>query len=140
MRTISYSCDMRERVIDAVEAGASRREAAEAFGISVASAVKWMQRWRKEGSAKAKPRGGSISPLEKFADKILAVSAEQPDLTLDEMVAVLRKQRIRLSRSALFRFFERHAITFKKKPASNRTATTRRGESAAALDPRARRA
>ena len=32
MRTISYSCDMRERVIDAVEAGASRREAAEAFG------------------------------------------------------------------------------------------------------------
>lgn len=131
---------MRERVIDAVEAGASRREAAEAFGISVASAVKWVQRWRKEGSATAKSRGGSSSPLEKFADKILAVSAEQPDLTLDEMVAVLRKQRIRVSRSALFRFFERHDITFKKKPAGNRTTTPRRGESTPALDPRARRA
>jgi len=131
---------MRERVIEAVEAGASRREAAEVFGISVASAVKWVQRWRKERSATAKPRGGSSSPLEKFADKILAISAEQPDLTLDEMVAVLRRQRIRVSRSALFRFFERHDITFKKKPASIRTTTTRRGESTLALDPRARRA
>lgn len=140
MRTKSYSCDMRERVIEAVEAGASRREAAEAFGISVASAVKWVQRWREERSATAKPRGGSSSPLEKFADKILAISAEQPDLTLDEMVAVLRRQRIRVSRSALFRFFERHDITFKKKPASIRTTTTRRGESTLALDPRARRA
>lgn len=108
---------MRERVIEAVEGGSSRHEAAEIFGVSVASAVKWVQRWREQGSAAAKPRGGSISPLEKFADKILAVSAEQPDLTLDEMVAVLRKQRIRVSRSALFRFFERHGITFKKKPA-----------------------
>lgn len=140
MRTKSYSCDMRERVIEAVEAGASRREAAEAFGISVASAVKWVQRWREERSATAKPRGGSSSPLEKFADKIFAISAEQPDLTLDEMVAVLRRQRIRVSRSALFRFFERHDITFKKKPASIRTTTTRRGESTLALDPRARRA
>jgi transposase len=138
MRTRSYSCDMRERVIAAVEAGASRREAAEIFGVSVASAIKWVQRWRKEGSAAAKPRGGSSSPLEKFADKILVVSAEQPDLTLDEMVVVLRKQSV--SRSALFRFFERHGITFKKKPAGNRTTTTRRGESTPALDPKARRA
>ena len=41
----AYSGDLRERVIDAVEAGASRREAAERFEISVASAVKWLQRW-----------------------------------------------------------------------------------------------
>lgn len=138
MTTRSYSGDVRERVIEAVEAGASRREASEIFGVSVASAVKWVQRWREEGSATAKPRGGSSSPLEKFADKIFTVSAEQPDLTLDEMVAVLRKQKIRISRSALFRFFERHGVTFKKKSASNRTATARRGESTPALDPRAR--
>jgi Helix-turn-helix domain len=50
---------MRERVIESVEAGASRREAAEIFGVSVASAVKWVQRWREQGSAAAKPRGGS---------------------------------------------------------------------------------
>jgi transposase len=140
MRTRSYSCDMRERVIEAVEAGASRREAAEVFGVSVASAVKWVQRWREQGSAAAKPRGGSTSPLEKIADKILAFSAEQPDLTLDEMVAGLRKRAIHASRSSLSRFFERHGITFKKKPAGRRTAAARRRTSTPALDTRSREA
>src|SRR5215470_1799800 len=41
----AYSRDLRERVITAVETGASRREAAERFEVSVASAVKWLQRW-----------------------------------------------------------------------------------------------
>jgi hypothetical protein len=31
-----------------------------------------------------------------------------------ELLAVLRKRRIRTSRSVLWRFFERHNITFKK--------------------------
>jgi transposase len=78
----AYSCDLRERVIEAVAAGASRREAAERFEVSVASAVKWVQRWRDDNSAAAKPRGGSVSPLEEFATEILAVIAEHPDLTL----------------------------------------------------------
>ena len=43
---------------------------------------------------------------------------EHPDLTLVEMLAELRKRRIRTSRSALWRFLDRHNITFKKKPAS----------------------
>ena len=60
------------------------------------------------------PRGGSISPLEEFAAEILALVAEQPDLTLVETVAELRKQRIKTSRSALWRFLERHDISFKK--------------------------
>jgi transposase len=47
----AYSGDLRVRVIEAVEAGASRHEAAECFEVSVASAVKWLQRWNKERSA-----------------------------------------------------------------------------------------
>src|SRR5439155_7599789 len=110
----SYSEELRERVIDAVEAGASRREAAEHFEVSVASAVKWLQRWRENRSAGPKPRGGSISPLEQFATEILALVAEQPDLTLLEIVAELRKRRIKTSRSSLWRFLDRHNITLKK--------------------------
>jgi transposase len=97
-----------------VEAGASRREAAERFEVSVASAVKWLQRWREKRSATPTPRGGSISPLEKFAAEILALIAEQPDLTPVETVAELRKRRIRTSRSSLWRFLDRHNITLKK--------------------------
>src|SRR6201984_279847 len=110
----AYSSDLRERVIEAVAAGASRREAAERFEVSVASAVKWVQRWRDDNSAAAKPRGGSISPLEEFATEILSVIAEHPDLTLVETLAELRQRRIRTSRSALWRFLDRHNITFKK--------------------------
>ena len=72
------SNELRERVIKAVEMGASRREAAERFDVSASSAVKWLQRWRDSRSAAAKPRGGGVSPLEEFAAQILALIAEQP--------------------------------------------------------------
>lgn len=110
----AYSGDLRERVIEAVETGASRREAAERFEVSVSSAVKWLQRWRERKSAAPKPRGGGIFPLEEFATEILALVAERPDLTLVETVAALRKRRIKTSRSSLWRFLDRHNITFKK--------------------------
>lgn len=38
------SLELRERVVDAVESGASRREAADWFEVSPSSAIKWMQR------------------------------------------------------------------------------------------------
>jgi transposase len=60
------------------------------------------------------PRGGSTSPLEKYSRRILALVGEQRDLTLDELVSILRKRRISASRSALSRFFARRGITFKK--------------------------
>ena len=58
-----YSQDLRMRVIEAVEGGASRREAAELYGISPSVVVIWMQRWMATGSIEAKPIGGSTSPL-----------------------------------------------------------------------------
>src|SRR5712691_7324616 len=130
----SYSADLRARVIEAVEMGASRHEAADRFEVSVSSAVKWLQRWRESRSAAPKPRGGSISPLEKRGAQVLAVIAEQPDLTLMEAVGELRKRHIRTSRSALSRFFGRHAITLKKKPASRGTGASRCGPRASTLD------
>ena len=58
------------------------------------------------------------------------------DLTLDEIVAAMRKRRIAGSRSAVWRFFERHNISFKKKPAGGGASTPGRGPGAAALDAR----
>ena len=53
-----YSLDLRERVVEFVEAGASRHEAAECFVVSVSSAIRWMQRRMRFGSVAAKPSGG----------------------------------------------------------------------------------
>jgi len=131
------SSDLRERVIEAVEEGASRREAADRFGISISSAVKWLQWWQREGRCAPKPRGGSRSPLEDHEDEILALVAAQPDWTLAELVAAMGKLRLPGSRSALWRFLERHGIGFKKKPARGRAASGGCRPRAPALDPTA---
>jgi transposase len=109
-----YAGELRVRVIRFVDGGASRREAAEQFEVSVSSAIRWMQRFRDDGTFEPMARGGSTSPLEKYSERILALIHEQPDLTLDEMVLALRKRRTPASRSALSRFFARHGITVKK--------------------------
>ena len=133
-----YPGEMRVRVIHFVEGGASRREAAEQYDVSVSSAIRWVQRFRDDGTAEPMPRGGSTSPLEEHAERILALVSEQQDLTLGEMVSILHKRRIPGSRSALSRFFARHGITVKKKSAGGRAQASRRGSGAPTLDPRAR--
>src|SRR5215468_2190579 len=109
-----YSQDLRVRVIEAVEAGASRREVAEVYGISPSVVVIWMQRWMATGSIEAKPSGGSISPLDEHAEFLLGLTVERPDMTLDEIVAAMSKVGIESSRTAVWRFYERHGISFKK--------------------------
>ena len=54
-----YSLDLRERVVAAVAAGESCRQVAAIYRVSVASVVKWSQRFRTTGSAAAKPMGGN---------------------------------------------------------------------------------
>ena len=133
-----YPGELRVRVIRFVEGGASRREAADQFEVSVSSAIRWVQRFRDDGTSEPMPRGGSTSALEKYSERILALIREQPDLTLDEMALALRKRRIPASRSALSRFFARHGITVKKNPSGGGAEARRRGSGAPTLGPRAR--
>jgi transposase len=61
------------------------------------------------------PRREPVAVGEDHADEIPAlVAAERPDWTLEELVAALHRRRLPGSRSALWRFFERHSISFKK--------------------------
>ena len=135
-----YSTDLRERAVEAVESGASRREIAEIFKVGVSSVIRWCQRWSETGSAAPKRSGGSVSPLEEHSDWILALVAKQPDLTLEEILAAMAKQGIPGSRSALQRFFDRHNVSFKKKPTRGRAETSRCRSRPPTLDTRARHA
>lgn len=130
----AYSRDMRERVIAEVAGGASRREAAEELEISASAAITWVKCFLETGRCAAKPRGGSVSPLEEHAEFLLGLIREQPDLTLDEVVLVMRKHRVPGSRTAVWRFFQRHKITFKKKPAGGGAGARRCGTGTSALD------
>jgi transposase len=66
-----YPGELRMRVISFVEAGGSRREAAEESDLGVSSAIRWMQRFREDGTCEPMPRGGSTSPLEDTRSKSL---------------------------------------------------------------------
>ena len=132
----AYSADMRARVIARVESGGSRREAAEHYEVSASTAVIWVKCFRETGRCAAKPRGGSVSPLEEQAEFLLALIDEQPDLTLDEVVSAMRRHKVAGSRTAVWRFFQRHKITFKKSAARGGAGACGRRSRPAALDAR----
>src|SRR5260370_1791265 len=133
-----YSGDLRARVIEEVATGASRREAAERYGISASVVVIWAQRFANTGRVAAKPSGGSTSPLEDHAKFLLTLIAAQSDLTLDEVVVVMEKRGIAGSRSAVWRFFDRRNISFKKNGVRGRATSLGRSPRAPAFDARAR--
>jgi transposase len=55
----AYSLDLRERFVAAVTEGESCRSVAATFKVSVASVVKWSQRFRATGSAASRRMGGN---------------------------------------------------------------------------------
>ena len=112
------SFDLRSRVLAAIDAGLSRRKAAEHFGVSAASAIRWDALRRAGGDARPKPQGGDrlSHRTEAHADLILAALAEVPDITLPELKARLAQQGAQVSVAALWRFCDRHQITRKKRP------------------------
>ncbi len=111
----AYSLDLRERVVAAVGQGTSCRAAAERFGISVASVVKWAQRARRTGSAAPKKQGGHRPYLlEEQRDWLLSRLREKPDLTLHALLAELEERSVVVSCDTLWRFLVREGISFKK--------------------------
>jgi len=112
------SCDLRERALAAVDAGISRRAAAERFGVSAASVIRWDQLRRLQGHARPKPQGGDKSShrIEAHAEVIFEAVKHQPDITLKELRARLAEGGVSVAVSTLWRFFDRHEITLKKRP------------------------
>ncbi len=134
--TRPLSEDLRGRVIDAVEGGMSRRAAAERFGVSVSSAVRWVGRWRETGARGPRPQGGDKRShrIEAYKDEILAAVEAKPDMTLVEIAEFLRSDHgLRVAPSTVWRFLDRHAMTVKKNRARQRTRPTRRRAPAARL-------
>ena len=126
----AYSTDLRERVIGAVAAGASARSAAARFGIGIATAVRWVRRWRDTGERTARRQGSpKRSALDADEAFLLGLLEEQGDITLNEMCARLEEERgLRAARTSIWRFFARRGFTVKKKPGmrASRSAPTSR--------------
>ena len=97
----AYGIDFRQRVVDAIEGGMTRREAAAWFCVAVSPAGNWHRRWRATGSA-------------------------APDIDIHEIAERLAAELdVRATRSTVWLFFEMCGITFKKRRRMprNRAAT-----------------
>ena len=113
-----YSEDLRARVIAAVEDDAlSCREAARRYRVSVASAVKWLQAYRRSGRTTPRPMGGDRrSVLKPQAMWLLALLEREKDLTLAAIAARLWRERgVKADTSMLSRFLRAEGLTLKKK-------------------------
>ena len=124
----SLSLDLRERVIAAIDGGLSCRRAAERFGVSAASAIRWRSRQRQIGDFVAKKQGGDRKSrhIEAHAQLILDAVATKPDITLAELRDKLKDRGATASVASLWRFFQRRKISLKKRrrtPPSNGAAT-----------------
>ena len=137
----SYSLDFRVGLVRYVEGGVSARAAAKVFGVSESSAIKWMQRWRRQGSVAPDPVRGHRRPLlESHADWLLEIIEIKTDLTLEEIRALLKKRGAHVSLWTVWSFYDRHDISFKKKRLRQRTGSRRRRGSTGALERRAKAA
>lgn len=123
------SGDLRKRVVSAVcEEGMSCRGSARRFGVSFSSAIRWVAALHERGSYAPLRMGGDTRSqrVEAHADFLLGLHRREPDLTLNEICDRLSRARgERVSPSMIWRFFDRHDITFKKNPRTRASRTAR---------------
>ena len=130
-----YSLDLRERVVAAVAAGESCRKVAGTYKVSVASVVKWSQRFRATGSAAAKRMGGTLPrSLAGERDWVLARLAAVPDLTLRALVVELGERGVVTSYGSIWRIVHDANFSFKKNSVRHRAGSPRRGAKAPAVE------
>jgi transposase len=113
----ALSNDLRQRVIEVIDQGLSCRQAAERFGVSASSAIRWLDRRKKQGNVAAKRQGGDRKSgrIEAEAAFLLGEVAETPDITLVELRKKLQARGVSAGIGTLWRFFDRRRITFKKR-------------------------
>lgn len=83
----ALSIDLRQRVVAAIDDGLSCRRAAERFGVSAASAIRWRSRLKEPGGITPKQQGGDrrSQRIEANSQLILDAVTAKPDITLAEL-------------------------------------------------------
>lgn len=132
----SYSQDLRDRVLAAVDDGMPVREAAVIFKVSVAYIYKARIRRRLTGDAGINRNRGrpprKLSPAQELA--LAAHIRARPGITLAQARAwLLAEHGIELSTGAMWNTVRRLGLSFKKSPARRRAGPAGRGGTAQAV-------
>jgi transposase len=111
------SDDLRERVVEAVAAGSSRRAAAARYSVSASSAIRWSARAANEGSPKPRKQGrpAGKGPLAEHLDYLIGAVEDTPDITMPELAARLHVERgVTAAWASLSKLLCRAGFTYKK--------------------------
>ena len=131
---MALSDDLRKRVVEAVVLGGlSRNAAARRFGVSIASAVRWVTRYKTTGQISPSPLGGDrrSGRIEAHRDYLLGLIRRSPDMTLLEIQErLIANCGERFAVSLLWRFFDRHEISSGRPPYIKRRCARTRCDSA----------
>jgi transposase len=124
---LSYSEDLRRRVIAAIEGGLSTRAAARRFDIGESTAGAWHRLWRATGDCRARkqgqPPGGKLDAHESF---ILELVEASKDISLFEIAGRLHSDRgVRACPATVWHFFDKRAITLKKRQLTRPNSSAR---------------
>jgi len=113
----SYSKDLRERVVNAVEReGMSRRGAAARCGIGVKTAIDWVRHFRETGRLAALPRGGR-RPKKLIGEyrAWLLQRCREGDFTLRGLVAELAERGLSVDYRVVWAFVHAEKLSHKKR-------------------------
>lgn len=111
----SLSEDLRVRIIRADAGGIARNAVARRFGVSLASAVRWMHEYLHTGRTEPKPWGGDrrSGRIATHAGFPMTAIVERPDKTLAALRGRLVDARGKtFAISAIHNVFRRHAICY----------------------------
>lgn len=116
---VSYSGDLRRRVISAWEAKeGSQRQLAQRFKVSLSFVRNLLRHYRKNGEIEAKQRGGYQKPTiqNEHLSLIQSLLEEKNDLLLSELCdRFAERTDIRVSITTMHRAVEKLDFRFKKK-------------------------
>ncbi len=115
----TYSRDLREKLLAAVDRGMPRKEATGAFGVSPATLKRWLRRRRETGSAAPKRRPGMRPRIGGGAEERRALwrqLEENPEATLEEHRGLWgRSHGARVSVATMSRAIRRLGWTYKQR-------------------------
>ena len=113
--------DLRQRAVARTAAGESVRSVAAVLRVSVASVVKWSQRFRATGSAAAGPMHGHRPRLLlPHRDWLLSRVADGKDFTLRGLQAELAGRGVNVDYRTVWNFIHAEGLSFKKKRVAKR--------------------
>ena len=125
-RMNAYSEDLRKKIVEAVDRGMPKIEAARTFGVGISSVKRYVATYCEGRSLAPKKRPGSKPKLDKGARKLLEADLEErPTATLPQRREFLRRAcGVEVSDSTVSRMLGRLGWTRKKDRWERQNATS----------------